>query len=71
MRAKNGQYLIVSDAGQVLKWLNSDHADALEFLMGYYRDNAYKRPNAFLVQVQAMLDYPEPQIRTLAHERMA
>lgn len=66
---KNGQYLVLFN-GQVVQYLNTDHEDALQCLMTFYRQNRGNRPDACLVQVQAMLDYPEPNITTIAHEVM-
>lgn len=69
-KVKNGQYLVLVN-GNVIQYLNSDHQDALQYMMTYYRQNRSKRPDAYLVQVQAMLEYPEPNITTIAHERMS
>jgi len=66
---KNGQYLVLVN-GHVVQYLNADHEDALQYMMTYYRQNRGKRPDAYLVQVQAILDYPEPNITTIAHEVM-
>jgi hypothetical protein len=64
---KNGDYLIVSD-GKIVMYLNHDHADAIDRLNKYYSSNKSIKPEAYLVQVQAMLHYPPPTIKTLAHE---
>jgi hypothetical protein len=66
---KNGQYLVLV-GNQVVQFLGNDHEDALEYMMSYYRNNSAKRPDAYLVQVQAKLDYPVPTIKTMAHEVM-
>lgn len=66
---KNGQYLVVND-GKVVQYLSTDAMDALDYLNRYYRDNSELKPEAYLVQVQAVLEYPPPEIITMAHERM-
>lgn len=66
---KNGQYLVLV-GNQVIQFLGNDHEDATEYMMNYYRNNSRKRPDAYLVQVQAILDYAPPTIKTLAHEVM-
>lgn len=68
-KVKNGQYLVMVD-GNVVQYLNTNHEDALEWMMQHYRHNQERKPAAYLVQVQAMLDYPAPTIKTIAHERM-
>ena len=69
MKVNNGQYLVMV-GGQVVQYLNANHEDAVECLMSYYKGNKSKKPDAYLVQVQAMLEYPSPLIKTMAHERM-
>ena len=66
---KNGQYLVLVD-NQVIQFLGCGHEGALEYLMTYYKLNSKKRPDAYLVQVVASLEYPPPEIKTLAHEKM-
>jgi len=68
-KPKNGEYLVIND-GKVVQYLSKSPDEALEYLMTYYRNNSRIRPDAYLVQVQAMLDYPVPTIKTLAHEVM-
>jgi len=68
-KVKNGQYLVLV-GGQVVQYLGYTHEDAVEYMMTYYKQNVYKRPDAYLVQVQAMLDYAPPTIKTIAHEVM-
>lgn len=66
---KNGDYLIMTN-GQVVQYLGKDHDEAIEWLNKYYRQNMSKRPDAYLVQVQAQLEYAPPNITTIAHEVM-
>jgi hypothetical protein len=66
---RNGQYLVIND-GKVVQYLSNDHKEALDYLTRYYRDNRKLKPEAYLVQVQAVLEYPPPEIITMAHERM-
>lgn len=68
-QVKNGQYLVLV-GGQVSQYLGNNHEEAIEYLMKYYTQNMSKKPEAYLVQVQAILDYPPPTIKTIAHERM-
>lgn len=65
----NGQYLVLV-GGQVIQYLGNNHTEALEYMMTHYRRNMSKKPEAYLVQVQAVLEYPAPIIKTLAHEVM-
>lgn len=69
MKVKNGQYLVMV-SGQVVQYLSANHEDAVECMMSYYKGNRAKKPDVYLVQVQAMLEYPEPTITTIAHEVM-
>ena len=69
MKVKNGQYIVMLD-DKVIHYLGTDHAEALKWLTDYYRHNKRLKPEAYLVQVQAMLEYPEPTVTTIAHERM-
>ena len=68
-KVKNGQYLVLVK-GQVVQYLGYNHEDAAEYMLTYYRQNQNTRPDAYLVQVQAMLEYPAPNITTIAHEKM-
>jgi hypothetical protein len=68
-KLKNGQYVVMNDE-RIVQYLGNDPEDALEYMMKYYRDNSSKRPYVYLLQVQAMLDYAIPTIKTMAHERM-
>ena len=69
-KVKNGQYLIVNREGKVIMYLSNSHEAALADLNTFYKQNKDLRPAAYLVQVQAMLEYPEPTITTIAHEVM-
>lgn len=69
MKVNNGQYIVMLD-DKVIHRLGTDHEEALKWLYDYYRHNKRLKPEAYLVQVQAMLEYPEPTITTIAHERM-
>ena len=66
---KNGQYLVLVK-GQVVQYLGHDPKEATAYMMKYYRQNQNTRPDAYLVQVQAMLEYPPPNVTTIAHEVM-
>ena len=69
-KLKNGQYIIINGEGRIVQYLGNDHEDALEYMMTYYRNNSNVRPYVYLLQVHAMLDYPVPTIKTMAHEVM-
>jgi hypothetical protein len=66
---KNGDYLIVCE-DKVLARVGDDSDTAVQSLYRYYLNNSKAKPDAYLVQVVASLEYPPPEIRTLAHERM-
>jgi hypothetical protein len=66
---KNGDYLIVCE-DKVIVQLGSDSDKAVESLYRYYLNNSRVKPDAYLVQVVASLEYSPPEVRTLAHERM-
>ena len=69
MKVNNGQYiLMVGD--RVVQYLGKDPEEATKYLMTYYSQNKSKRPDAYLVQVHATLEYPSPLIKTMAHEVM-
>lgn len=70
-KLKNGQYLVMNGEKRIVQCLGNNHEDALNYMMRYYNDNRNVRPDVYLVQVQAMLEYPEPTITTIAHERMS
>ena len=69
MNPKNGEYLIVCE-DKVITRLGND-PEPTEWLYKYYLNNKKIKPDAYLVQVVASLEYPPPEIKTLAHERMA
>lgn len=68
-KPKNGDYLIITD-GKVVTYLNNDSLKATDELYLHYLHNPRIKPDAILVQVVASLEYPPPEIKTLAHERM-
>jgi hypothetical protein len=65
----NGDYLLVCE-DKVIARLDKDADDAIQRLYRYYLNNAKLKPDVYLVQVVASLEYPPPEIKTLAHERM-
>jgi len=65
----NGDYLLVCE-DKVIAHLDKDADDAIQRLYRYYLNNANRKPDVYLVQVVASLEYPPPEIKTLAHERM-
>ena len=65
----NGEYLLVCE-DKVIARLDKDADDAIQRLYRYYLNNAKLKPDVYLVQVVASLEYPPPEIKTLAHERM-
>ena len=69
-KLKNGQYLVMNGEKRIVQYLGNNHEDALNYMMRYYNDNRNVRPDVYLVQVQAMLEYAVPTITTTAHERM-
>ena len=66
----NGEYLLVCEDKIVMR-LGKDAEGAIQSLYKYYLNNSKRKPEAYLVQMVARLEYPPPEIRTLAHERMA
>jgi len=66
-KPKNGDYLVICD-GKVVQYLSKSSDEAILYLNTYYKTNKAAKPEAYLVQVQAMLDYAPPTIKTLAHE---
>ena len=69
-KPKNGQYLILNRENKVIMHLTNNHEAAIADLFTLYKQNRDSRPALYLVQVQAMLEYPEPTVTTIAHERM-
>ena len=66
---KNGEYVLVCE-DKVLARVGNEAEDAIQRLYRYYLNNAKLKPDVYLLQVVASLEYPPPEIRTLAHERM-
>ena len=66
---KNGDYMVISD-DKVVVCLGKDVNEAILWLQTYCRQSSGTRPEVYLVQVQARLEYPPPEIKTLAHEVM-
>jgi len=65
----NGEYLLICE-DKVLARVGTDAEDAIQRLYRYYLNNAKLKPDVYLAQMVATLEYPPPEIRTLAHERM-
>ena len=66
-KLKNGQYIAMNGEGRVVQYL-SNHEEAVNYMMSYYNHNKDSRPDLYLLQVQAKLEYAPPTIKTLAHE---
>ena len=66
----NGEYLLICE-DKVVARLGKDAEEAIQSLYKYYLNNSKRKPDAYLAQMVATLEYPPPEIRTLAHERMA
>jgi hypothetical protein len=64
-----GEYLVVCE-GKVLHYLGTNSEEAVQYLQDFAKRNSNLRPDAYLVQVQAVLEYPPPLVRTAAHERL-
>jgi hypothetical protein len=68
-KLKNGQYIAMNGEGRIVQYL-SNHEKATEYMMEYYRNNSAVRPDLYLLQVQAKLEYTPPTVVTMAHEVM-
>jgi hypothetical protein len=75
-KLNNGEYALLTDdpksdnTHKVTMYLGADPSQAVDSMKKYLKNNPRMRPNAWLVQVVAVSHYPEPIIKTTAHERM-
>ena len=70
----NGNYILISgDSGDmgkrhIVQYVGQDVEKAIQHMSQFIKQN--NRPNAWLAQIVATSEYPPPEIKTLAHERM-
>lgn len=68
-KLKNGEYIAMNGEGRVVQYL-TNHEEAVNYMMSYYKNNSNVRPDLYLLQVQAKLEYAPPTVKTMAHEVM-
>jgi len=68
-KLKNGQYIAMNGEGRVVQYM-TNIGEAVNYMMSYYNHNKDSRPDLYLLQVQAKLEYEPPTVKTMAHEVM-